>query len=957
VDRPLISRWLPVDTLGAEARRERAASSSLPPLYFLHVWWARRPLVVSRAAVLGSLLPAWSPDWPEDLLARFPDEKDYRQWFLRDLLGIRGDPVTARRAIERAKQTGERLEGGAYGYRRAFTHTPTEEHLLVVRRLLATAWGTEHPLVADPMAGGGSIPFEALRLGLRTFANELNPVAYTILQATLDYPARFGAGLVADIERFGRLWAERVEARLARFFPVEEHERIFAYLWARTVACPYTGKPVPLSPNWWLSSGADPVAVKLIAEPTVSECRSEIVRGPAARAADPERGTVARGTAVSPWTNEVISGEYIKAEAQAGRMGAQLYAIAIDTASGKEFRLPNGEDLEAARLAEGQLRTRLPAWEAAGLHPGEVIPEGLKTSEPHRYGLRMWADLFSPRQRLALCTYLEVYRELQSEIRASLPQERARAVLTYLALALDKAADWSSTLCTWHPSRGVIGHTFQRHDFSFKWSYGEFDAARELLPWALNQVVDAYANLAALPSARTRHLFESPEAPRSITVRAGDAADLSDVSAGTVHAIVVDPPYYDNVMYAELSDFFYVWLKRTVGDLYPEAFGTLLTDKDTEAVANPARFRGLKGRAPKELADRDYERKMLACFREMRRMLRDDGVLTVMFTHKRADAWNALGRALIEAGFTVESSWPVRTESEHSLHLAKKNAAQSTILLTCRKRLDDGKPAWWDDIRADVKREARERAREYEQAGITGVDLYLATYGPVLGVLSRRWPVLSGEADPETGEPRRLEPETALAVAREEVASLRKQGLIGRAVRFDPVTDFWLLAWDAFRAEALPADEARKLSLALGCDLEGDLVRAHKVLAKQGDTVTIQAPADRRTRGRLDPEGPLPILLDVLHTALLLVAEEGTSAAVRFLERTGQAGSADFQGLLQGAIRALPNVRDRAGRFVRPEADALERLRQAAFSNLEPAPEPEARMGQPELIPYPSEET
>ncbi|MDI6824343.1 MAG: DUF1156 domain-containing protein [Bacillota bacterium] len=945
---PLITGWLPVGPLGAEARRERAASSALPPLYFLHVWWARRPLVVSRAAVLGSVLPAWSPDWPENLLRLFPDEEAYHEWFLRDLLGIRGDPVAARKALEIARETGERLAGGGYGYGRAFTHTPSGEQITAIRRLLDVTWGTHNLLISDPMAGGGSIPFEALRCGFATFANELNPVAHVILHATLDYPARFGEDLVDDLHHYGNLWAERVAERLGEFFPVAPYERVFAYLWARTVACPYTGKPVPLSPNWWLRSRDEPVvAVRLLADPGAPKCRFEIVRGNKARAARPERGTVARGTAVSPWTGETIPDDYIKAEAQAGRMGAQLYAVAVQTPRGKDFRPPTQEDLEAASRAAEELARRLPAWEARGLVPREAIPDGLKTGEPHRYGMRTWADLFSPRQLLALCTYLEVYCELAAEVRASLPEDRGRAVLTYLGFVLDKCADYNCTLASWDATRYKVRNTFDRHDFSFKWSFGEFDAARMLLPWTLDQVVDAYRGIARLAGQPARSLFavSGPRAP--VTVRYGNAANLAEVPSGSVHAIVVDPPYYDNVMYGELSDFFYVWLKRTVGDLYPEAFGTLLTDKDSEAVANPARFRGMRGRAPKELADQDYERKMLACFREMHRVLRGDGVLTVMFTHKRTDAWNALGRSLIEAGFAVESSWPVRTESEHSLHQAKKNAAQSTILLTCRKRQSSGEPAWWDEIKAEVRHTARERAEEYEKAGITGVDLYLATYGPVLGVLSRNWPVLSGEADPRTGEPLRLEPETALDVAREEVAALRKQRLLGKAVRFDPVTDFWLLAWDAFKAATFPADEARKLSLALGCDLETDLVRAHRVLAKQGDAVTMQEPLGRRTRGRLDPDGTFSVLLDVLHTALLLVAEEGTAAAARFLENRGYARDPVFRALLQGAIRAVPAARNREGGYLRPEAEALERLRQAAFPDLPPAPvdEPRFRMG------------
>jgi adenine-specific DNA methylase len=948
----LIEEWVPIRELGAEAIRERKASSALPPLYFLHVWWARRPLVVSRAAVLGSVLPAWSPDWPEALRQRFPDEKAYREWFLRDLLGIRGDPVAARQILERARAAGQRV-ANPYDYDRAFNYTPEEAALEVQRQLVRLTWGEPDLAVADPMAGGGSIPFEALRSGLRTLAGELNPIAYVVLAATIDYPARFGEELARAIEGFGKSWGDRARERLAAFFPSQPREQVLAYLWARTVACPYTGKPVPLSPNWWLRSKDEPVvAVRLVAEATADQVRFEIVRGRAASAAHPERGTVAGGKAVSPWTGEAIPEDYIKTEAQAGRMGAQLYAVAIQTSKGKDFRLPTEEDLQAVRRAEQELARRLPEWEARGLVPREPFPETATDTRPLQYGMPTWADLFSPRQLLALCTYLETYYEVAREVRAALPADRAKAVLTYLALVLDKCADYNSMLASWHAGRTVMRNTFDRHDFSFKWSFGEMNliAPDMGFDWAVDQILDAYRGIAGLAKGSARQLFAVSNRREPVALRLGNAAAMAEAPSGSLHAIVVDPPYYGNVMYGELSDFFYVWLKRTVGDLYPEAFSTVLTDKDAEAVANPARFKGLAGRRPDELADQDYERKMLACFREFHRVLRPDGVLTVMFTHKRADAWNALGRALIEAGFEVRASWPVRTESEHSLHQAKKNAAQSTILMVSRKRAPAREPAWWDEVRGEVRRLARERAQEYEAAGITGVDLYLATYGPTLGVLSRHWPVLTGETDPETGEPRRLAPEEALAVARREVVALRKRGLIGREVRFDPVTDFYLLAWDAFRAASFPADEARKLALAFGVDLEGTLVREHRVLAKRQDLVTLQEPRERRTRGRLDPEADgFPTLLDAAHTAILVLQEDGTRAAQRFLDRRGLTGDATFRALLQGLIRAIPATRDRAGAYLRPEAEALERLRQAVFPDLEPARVQALPPEQPEL--------
>jgi len=428
----------------------------------------------------------------------------------------------------------------------------------------------------------------------------------------------------------------------------------------------------------------------------------------------------------------------------------------------------------------------------------------------------------------------------------------------------------------------------------------------------------------------------------SVTILQSNAADLSSIPDGSVHAVVTDPPYYDNVMYAELADFFYVWLKRTVGHLYPDWFAAPLTDKDAEAVANPARFKGIgggrSGPRPKDLAEADYERKMTGAFREMYRVLRDDGVLTVMFTHKRVEAWDTLATALIEAGFTVESSWPVHTESEHSLHQAKKNAARSTILLACRKRTRAAREAqhvWWDDIAPEVRRVARERAEEFAARGIAGVDLFLSVFGPVLSVISRHWPVLTREVDERTGQPKPLRPEIALDLARKEVVRLRKRGLLGgREVQFDPVTDWYLMAWDTFRAERFPADEARKLAITLGLDVEADLVRG-RVVGKKGSDVVLLGPKQRRGRGRVDPDADrFDTWLDAVHTAMLVYEEDGAPACETFLKRAGLRNDGTFRACLQAMLNAVPRTRVK-GEFVRPEADILDRLRLAFFEDLE----------------------
>jgi adenine-specific DNA methylase len=294
----LIENWLPIAEISVESMRERGASSALPPLYFLHVWWARRPLTVSAAAVLASLLPQWSADLPRELLSKFQSEDSYKAWFLR-LLGILGDPVAGRKLIDYARAKDIKLPGNPYGYKRAFTNNPDDEQLETLSTLLEYAWDTRDITVMDPMAGGGSIPFEALRYGFITYANELNPVASVILKATLDYPARFGLSFADEIKKWGSLIDQRASEKLKEFFPMLPGERIRRYLWARTVACPTTGKAVPLSPNWWLQKGSDPVAVRLLCEPDWDECRFEIVRGQEATRSKPDEGTVKRGGGVT----------------------------------------------------------------------------------------------------------------------------------------------------------------------------------------------------------------------------------------------------------------------------------------------------------------------------------------------------------------------------------------------------------------------------------------------------------------------------------------------------------------------------------------------------------------------------------------------------------------------------------------------------------------------------------
>lgn len=952
--RLLIEDWFPVAELGIESVRERAAASALPPIYFLHVWWARRPLVASAGAILASLLPAWS----KELASEFGDHPElstqeaYHGWFLH-LCGIWGDPVGAKRMLNAANAAGVKLKGNGYGYKQAYKNSPDAQNLGLLHDVLRRTWGGT-PTLLDPTAGGGSIPYEAVRYRLPAHANDLNPVAASVLRAGVEFPARFGPSLEEDLRRYGKLLVERLGRRLAPYFPMEsEDERVVAYIFARTVACPRTGKCVPLVGDWALRRGTDKVAVRLITERNgheLDEPEFDVVEGQAARFDTKKAGTWSYGKGISPWDHLVIDSDYIKAEAQAGRMGEVMYAVAVRTASGRGFRAPTETDTRALKAAEAELGRLSPQWERDDVLPNESVPSGNKTNEPRNYGMTLWCDMFTSRQLLVHGMFVEEYRDLIGEARESLSRDpdRANAVLALLAMIPGKALNYNARLGSWHAGRQVIRSVFDSHNFAFKHAFAEFEGGSELSAWTLAQLLDAYSGIAGLLAPSTAaQLLDTVEMPAAtVTVTRENAGNLISLADESQSLVCIDPPYYDNVMYAELADYFYVWHKRTLGWLWPELFDDQLTNKHDEAVTNKARFNHA-GKRAEALADHDYTAKMAAIFAECHRVLAPDGVMTVMFTHKRADAWDSLGTGLLQAGFEIRSSWPVHTESEQSLHQARQNSVKSTVFLSCRKRSDhavSGGNVYIDDIAADIRTAAGDAIERGHLQGLVGVDLLLSTYGPALSVLSSKWPVYAAEAD-DDGRSRLLRPEEALAVARGEVLRRERMRLVGRDIEFDPLTDFTLMAWSTFGAREFPYDEARKLALSIS-DLDLDNVERAKLITAVKGRVRLAEP---RLRLRRDTDAHLPgidrsrtvvdVWVDAIHTAAYISAEDGPGAAKRWLDERDLSENAVFESCLQAFVRALPNTKHQ-GEWNVAEAGHLHSLVKTYFENIELPSEP-----------------
>ena len=916
--RRLIEDWLPINEISVEAVREGGALAGHPPVNQLHVWWARRPLIASRAAVAASVLPA---------------DTD-RTSFTKNL-GTSPDVVTARRQMDEVKATGQ-WSNIPFPNQRSFLHNPE----------FLTKALNDVPTILDITAGGGSIPFEAGRLGLKTIANELNPVAGVILRATCEWPQKHGWELLDHFQDVKGRFLERVRERTADLYPEEpqpeaepgnqQNSNVRAkryaqtYLFARTLICPSCEGTIPLSPNWRLDSKG--TGVRVLPDTTSGICSFEIVT----RTSDQSTGTVSRAKATCSYPNcgATTPAGYISQEAQGGRLGHQLYCIIYrdtwhtKTKSGalskrpktaRGFRIPTPDDDNTAKV-DTRLAELAESWEQDNILPTEEIFRGDKTATPLDYGMPRWRDMFSPRQLLAHGYCVQAFHELVDEDQASGRLDECReAAWCYVALGIDKLINRNSLLCIWDPGTNKVANTFNSHDFGMKWSYAEMAIAIKGLglEWAVNDMEDCLRQLIQM----TGHQQEDPSnskmmnlgqaqtftaRPSEVTI--GPAQD-TDLPTGSVDAIVFDPPYHNNVNYAELSDFFYVWLKRTAGYILKDnMLAPHLTDKINEAIASPARFREQakgSGKSAATLSTQDYETKMAEIFRECRRVIKPDGIMTVMFTHKSTDAWDALTVALIESGFGITRTWPVKTEAESSMQIRDRAAARSTILLVCRPRTANPTPEPWHVVESRIAQAVRADIPTLESYALSPVDQYLAAFGPALQVISEHWGTERAVSNPDRLDDEfAVTPTDALQVARREVLAHRTReiSLSWSETTGDPVTRFYILAQDGAGAATIPFDEANLFARAIGLDLSSN--EAKRILVAKGDKVTLKSARDRLAENIISPQRPAQTALDQVHTAIAITERHDSAAALEWLNmQHHNPQGPEFKGTMEALIR------------------------------------------------------
>ena len=807
----------PIAEVSKHAAREKSIRHGHPST--LHLWWARRPLASSRAVLLALLLPD-----PCD--AHCPE-------------GFKQQAREILRAVRQPPENDAELRQGLLAFIANFANwknAADRTHLDVSRALVKAAHGEDPPLVVDPFAGGGSIPLEALRLGCEAFASDLNPVACLILKVMLEDIPRHGPGLADELRRVGGEIKQQAEQELADLYPKDpDGATPIAYLWARTVRCeaPNCGAEIPLMRSFWLckkakrkralrhrverGAGEPPSVEFAVFEPKADK----EVRG----------GTVARARATCLCCGAVLPPERVRAQLAAQRGGADVIfdaegrrtggarmtaVVTIKSGqAGRHYRLPTDADYAAVRKAQERVAQVLEEWERGGKQglcpvPDEPTPAGGgsgagRAFSVQRYGMMQWGDLFTARQKVALL----VLGRLVSH------QSRDEVASLAVTMGIGRCADYGSAGVVWAQEGEFVAHTFGRQALPIIWDFAE--AA---------QLTNSSGNFEGAIEWVARVIEAWPGSTQG-QVQSVDAKyhPLPDQSA-----IVwfTDPPYYDAIPYSDLSDFFLVWLKRTLPDspLLRDPFDpdNPLSPKTAEAVQDETKR--VDGR-PKDRAW--FEETMAEAFAEGRRVLSEEGIGSVVFAHKTTKGWEALLSGMIRGGWTITGSWPIATERPGRLRSQDSAALATSIHLICRPRPEDAPIGDWADVLRELPIRVSDWIERLQGEGIRGADLVFACIGLALEIYSRYRAVETAEGT-RIGLPEYLEKvwEVVGRAALRQILGSEQAGALEEDARLTALFLWTLQTTDAREVDddhAYVAEDGVSRSASKGFSLPFDVVR------------------------------------------------------------------------------------------------------------------------------------
>ena len=919
--RKLIEVALPLDAINAASAREKSIRHGHPST--LHLWWARRPLAAARAVIFAQMV-----DDPSACPEEFPTEEDQKQErerlfrLIEEL--VRWENTTNEDLLEQAREE----------IRRSWRRTCAEN--AAHPRAPELFDPDQLPAFHDPFAGGGALPLEAQRLGLEAHASDLNPVAVLINKAMIEIPPKFAGrppvnpearpggssakaalierdwtgaqGLAEDVRYYGQWMRDEAERRIGHLYPPVEvtaemvRERpdlkqyqgrkltVIAWLWARTVKSPnpaFADVDVPLASTFMLSTKRGKEAY---VEPVIEGggYRFEVKVGKPKDTEAAKAGTKSGGSGkpfLCLMSGTPMPFDYLRSEAKSGRMGARLMAIVAEGDRGRVYLTPTPEHETIAKKAE-------PQWA-----PDTNLPERALGFRVQEYGMLLWRDLFTPRQLVALTTFSDLVAEAKQRVEqdaagagwpgAERPLREggagakayAEAVGVYLAFALSRTADRGSTICSWDnsPKMEALRNTFGRQAIPMVWDYAEGNPFSTSSGNWLNNIdwsAKACVNLPYMPCGIS------------------DQADAIQQQVTLNKLVSTDPPYYDNIGYADLSDFFYVWLRRSLGPIFPDLFATLAVPKAEELVATPYRH------GSKEEAETFFLDGMGRAMRRLAEQAHPAFPVTIYYAFKQSETkgdvgisstgWETFLAAVIQSGFAVTSTWPMRTELGNRMIGMGTNALASSIVLGCRRRPAGAPLATRREFVAALKAELPEALAHLQSGNIAPVDLAQAAIGPGMAVYTRYAKVLDAQGNP-------VSVRDALALINQTLDEV----LAEQEGDFDPDTR-WALAW--FEQQGFTAGEygvAETLSTAKNTSVAG-MVEAGILESKAGK-VRLLRPEELPEDWDPAADRRLPVW-EVVHHLVRVLESDGETGAGRLVRQLG--------GVAETAPRTrLPPVR------------------------------------------------
>lgn len=892
----LIEVALPLDDINAASAREKSIRHGHPST--LHLWWARRPLAACRAVLFAQLVddPSAHPD-------RYPTEEaqDERR---RDLFKIIEDLVQ-------------------------WKNTNDETVLNQARAEIAASCGGALPAVMDPFAGGGSIPLEAQRLGLEARASDLNPVAVLINKAQVEIPPKFAGrapvsecelgmslahdwpgatGLAADVRHYGEVLRDIAHERVGGLYPTvsipgNESATVIAWLWARTVPCPNPacGATMPLLNSFALSRRRNREAwLSPQADAATGIVRFAVRHGDGC----PSQGTVTRRGATCLVCDTTVPLSQVRAQAQAGGLGSQLVCVVAAGERGRTYVEATDAQVEASQV---------PVPEDA---PLGSLPHNPRAVTTPNYGLTEWADLFTARQLTTLCAFTEALPEVREQVEreaaaAGFDDDPRRlreggtgavayadAITHYLALAIGRLANRTSSQCFWDAGGEKVQQVFARPALPMIWVYAEgnpFSTSSGNFMGQLDYLVEVLRRLPAAPDGTGTQRDARDQDPA--TLRAASARRSADepepgtgesepsVGAtvpGTSGVVVcTDPPYYDNIPYADLSDFFYIWLRRCLADVWPDLFGTLKVPKAPELIAEPARHDGW------DAAAAFFERGLRDAFGSLADVHDDRFPWTIFYAFKQSETdasgtastgWETMLEGLLESGSMIVRTWPIRTEQTYGLREVGRASLASSIVLVCRRRPADAPVVSRRDFLMALRQELPDALRGLQQENIAPVDLAQSSIGPGMAVFSRYSRVVEPDGSSMTVRDALAEINRALDAVLEE-----HEGDLDTDTR-------WALAWYAQYGHGVgPAGEADTLCKAKNTSI-GGLVEAG-ILWQQGNECRLLEADELDEHWHPTTDKRRTVWETTLHLRRALMSD-GTQAAAALLQAAGASDDA-----------------------------------------------------------------